>query len=186
MSPDKKKYVITAIILGVIAMSSGVLIGLTNLVTKGPISEYEAKQINNGIEEIFSGHENIHYSNDKDIEKDDVNKYVNHVYYVYDGKNENDSDNAFVGYAFKAEGSNNYGKIALIIGFNSSNNYENIYVIKNEQSFATTLNEEYIEKVKKGDRNIEDVSCGATYGAKTIRDMIKAADYVMNNIIIKY
>ena len=191
MSPDKKKYVITAIILGVIAMSSGVLIGLTNLVTKGPISEYEAKQINKGIEEIFSGHDNIYCSKDenkdKDIEKDENNnKYINHVYYVYDGTNENDSDNAFVGYAFKAEGSNNYGKIALIIGFNSSNNYENIYVIKNEQSFATTLNEEYVEKVKKGDRNIEDVSCGATYGAKTIRDMIKAADYVMNNIIIKY
>ena len=183
---NMKKYLITAVVLGSIAMASGLLIGATNLLTSGPIAAYEKNQINNGIKEIFSDHENIHYSNDQDIEKDDTNQYVTHVYYVYDGTNENDSDNAFVGYALRAEGSNNYGKIALIIGFNGSAFYKNISVIKNEQSFASTLNKQFIKKVKAGERSYEDVSCGATYGAKLIRDMIDNAESVIKNKIIKY
>ena len=181
-----KKYLVTAVILGSIAMGSGLLIGATNLVTRGPIAEYEKNQINNGIKEIFSGHEHIHYSNDQEVEVDKSNPYVTHVYYVYDGTNENDYDNAFVGYAIKTEGSNNYGKIALIIGFNSSAFYTNMSVVKNEQSFASTLNRKYITKVKAGEREIDDVSCGATYGAKLIRDMVNNAEDYIKNTLIKY
>ena len=179
-----KKYLVTAVVLGSIAMASGLLIGATNLVTRRPIADYEKNQINKGIKEVFNGYENIHYSNDQDIETDKTNQYVTHIYYVYDGVNEKDSDNAFVGYALKTEGSNSYGKIALIIGFNGSAVYENISVIKNEQSFASTLNKKYINKVKIGEREVEDVSCGATYGAKLIRDMVNnAEDYIKNNLV---
>ena len=41
--PNIKKYLMTAIVLGSISMASGLLIGATNLVTKGPIAEYEKK-----------------------------------------------------------------------------------------------------------------------------------------------
>lgn len=181
-----KKYLVTAVVLGSIAMASGLLIGATNLVTSGPIDEYEKNQINNGIKDIFGDYENIHYSNDQDIDVDENNPYVTHVYYVYDGTNKNDSDNAFVGFALKTEGSNNYGKISLIIGFNGNAVYESLSVIKNEQSFASTLNRKYITKIKAGEREIDDVSCGATYGAKLVRDMITNAEYVIKNKIIKY
>ena len=50
---DKKKYIITSITLGAIAASSGLLIGVTNLVTKDQITKNEENKINNGIKEIF-------------------------------------------------------------------------------------------------------------------------------------
>ena len=182
---NMKKYLVTAITLGAIAMCAGALIGATNLVTRGPIAEYEKNQINNGIKEIFDGYENIHYANDSDVQIDKNNPYVTHVYYVYDGTSENYADNAFVGYAIKTEGSNSYGKISLIVGFNSSAFYKSITVIKNEQSFASTLKRNYINAVKAGEREVDDVSCGATYGAKLIRDMVNNAEDVIKNQIIK-
>ena len=186
MPSNMKKYLITAITLGAIAMCAGALIGVTNLVTKGPIAEYEKNQINNGIKEVFTGYDHIHYSNDQDIEIDKSNPYVTHVYYVYDGINENDYDNAFVGYAIKTEGSNSYGKISLIVGFNSSAFYKNITVIKNEQSFASTLKRNYINPVKTGEREVEDVSFCATYGAKLISDMVNNAEEFIKTKLIKY
>lgn len=182
---NMKKYLMTAVVLGSIAMASGLLIGATNLVTSGPIAEYEKNQINSGIKAIFSDCENLYYSNDEDVEIGKDNPYVTHIYYLYDGTNENDYDNAFVGFALKTEGSNSYGKIALIIGFDASANYESISVIKNEQSFASTLNKKYISKVKTKDREIDDVSCGATYGAKLVRDMIKNAQSIVEAQFIK-
>ena len=182
---NMKKYLLTAVVLGSIAMASGLLIGATNLVTSGPIAAYEKNQINNGIKAIFSDCENLYYSNDEDIEINKENPYVNHIYHIYDGTNENDNDNAFVGWALKTEGSNSYGKIALIIGFDGSGNYESISVIKNEQSFASTLNKKYINKVKVKEREIDDVSCGATYGAKLVRDMIKNAQSIVDAMFIK-
>ena len=182
---NMKKYLMTAVVLGSIAMASGLLIGATNLVTSGPIAAYEKNQINNGIKAIFSDCEHLYYSNDEDIEIDKDNPYVNHIYYLYDGTNENDYDNAFVGFALKTEGSNSYGKIALIVGFDASANYESISVIKNEQSFASTLNKKYINKVKVKEREIDDVSCGATYGAKLVRDMIKNAQSIVESQFIK-
>ena len=182
--PNVKKYLITAIILGSIAMGSGLLIGATNLVTSGPIAEYEQTQINEGIKGIFNNpeYQNVHYGKEEDVEKSDNNKYVNHVYYVYSGTDENDENNTLVGWAFKTEGSNNYGKIALIIGFNSDAVYKNLSVVKNEQSFASTLKKKYITKVQTGERNIADVSCGATFGAKLVRDMINDAQDVANKM----
>ena len=67
---NMKKYLVTAITLGAIAMCAGALIGATNILTKGPIAEYEKNQINNGIKEIFDGYENLHYANDIDAEID--------------------------------------------------------------------------------------------------------------------
>ena len=69
--PNVKKYLMTSIILGSIAMASGLLIGATNLVTSGPIAEYEQTQINNGIKEVFKGYDNIHYAKDEDVEQTD-------------------------------------------------------------------------------------------------------------------
>ena len=51
-------------------------------------------------------------------------------------------------------------------------------MITNEQSFATTLNKNYITKVQEGTRELDDVSCGATYGAKLVRDLINEAGEV--------
>ena len=48
-----KKYVLTAVTLGLIAMASGALIGATNLITADRIAENEVKKINASFVEIY-------------------------------------------------------------------------------------------------------------------------------------
>ena len=164
-----KKYLITAITLGSIALASGLLIAATNLVTVGPIKEYETKQFNKGIQNIFGEDAKADKEDKKEIEGSDFD-YVSGYYEV------KDNSDKYIGYLFSAEGSNPYGKIELIIGFSyDSPTLINFVVLKNEQSFASTLKKKYIKEVQAGEREIDDVSCGATYGAKLIKSMIDEA-----------
>ena len=69
-----------------------------------------------------------------------------------------------------------YGKISLLIGFNLDNQFLSLSIITNEQTYASTLKDNYIDLLNKGERDLDDVSCGATYGAKLVRDMIKESN----------
>ena len=171
---SKKHYVITSITLGLIAASSGALIGLTNLLTKDKIIENENNKINAGICEIFGKTATI-------SSKSDISgyKYTSLVYHVT--VEENDQ---FV--AFKTEGSNMYGKVSLLVGFNLNSNDEYVFtglsVITNEQTYASTLVANYLEPLNKGERELDDVTCGATYGAKLVRDMVNEAKEAANKL----
>ena len=170
MSSDKKKYIVTSITLGLIAASSGLLIGLSNLITSERIVQNEIERVNKGIKSIF-GEEAI-------ISKEyDLSGYQ-YVKYVYEVSN---VDN-LIGYAFKTSGSNMYGKISLLVGYNASLEFSNISVVTNEQTYASTLVDNYVIPVQEGVRDIDDVTCGATYGAKLIRDMIKEASEVVKEL----
>ena len=168
--PNMKKYILTAVTLGVIAMTSGLLIGATNLITADRIAENEVKKINASFVEIYgegtTGTEN---------ESFDFNNYtyLKTQYEIFDGNGEN------IGMAYRTLGSNAYGKVSLIVGFVNGSGFRYVYygisVVINEQSFATTLEENYFVPVKNNEREIEDVKCGATYGATLVRDMIKEA-----------
>ena len=159
--PNKKHYIITAITLGCIAAGSAALIGVTNLVTKNQIVKNEQNKITKGLTSIFG--DGITITEDADL---DTYKYVNHYYKLDEGK-----------MAFRTSGSNMYGQVSLIIGFNYTD-FVKMVVVTNEQTYATTLNDEYINHVNDGNREIDDVSCGATYGAKLVRDMINEATEV--------
>ena len=172
---NTKRYVITAITLGIIGAASAAIIGVTNLVTREQIKQNEQNKINEGIAEIFGQNSTI--LNTQSIENE---KYTNTVYFVKaDEKNQ---------YAFRADGSNMYGKISLLVGFNELNQFKGISVIVNEQTYASTLVNKYIDPMKKADNKdkaLEDVSCGATYGAKLIRDLVNDARSVVNKINAK-
>ena len=162
-----KKYITVAITLGAIALCSGLLIGATNLLTAGPIKDNEAREIEKGIKKIYG--ENASKSETETFESKRFT-YVTERYSVLE-------NNVLTGYAYKTEGSNSYGKIALIIGIDSDDfSFEGLYVIKNEQTYASTLVANYINPLNE-DKNLEahDVVCGATYGAKTVRAMIEDA-----------
>ena len=179
-----KKYIFTAITLGAIAAGGALLIASTNMITRGPIAENEKKAINKGIANVFDGYEHIYYSSDEDVEKDTkTNPYVDHIYFVKDGLVENDENNQVIGYALRTSGSNQYGKLSLIVGFNTSYAYKGLSVVVNEQSFASTLNKKYIIPVQKGERKLDEVSCGATYGATTVRDMVANATDMVKKIV---
>ena len=167
---NMKKYLVTAVTLGVIAMASGLLIGLTNMVTRDQIVQNEINNINKGIGEIFGKEASI-----KEQEAVKDYQYVSERYVV-------EENNAVSGYAFKTVGSNSYGKVSVIIGF-ASNDYafKGLYIITNEQTYASTLVENYIDPLNEGNREVADVSCGATYGAKLVRDMINEAKQAAEN-----
>lgn len=165
---NSKKYILTSVILGSIAAVSAGLIAVTNLVTEKKIKQNEQNKINLGISEIFGKGSLV--KSEKDLNE---YKYTVYLYEIENNANE------FLGYAFRSEGSNMYGKISLIAGFSAqSHNFMSLYLIKNEQTYASTLVDNYISPLNSNDRELEDVSCGATYGAKLVRDMVNEAKTV--------
>ena len=167
---DKKKYIITAITLGAIAACSGALIGVTNLVTKDRIAQNEKNKINAGIVEIFG--ENASIWTSSEIKN---HKYVKEGYDV----GINGYASAF---AYKTTGSNAYGKISMIVGFDHSCQFVGVYMISDEQTYASTLEDNYITSINGGG-SIDDVKCGATYGATLVKEMINDAQSCVDEII---
>ena len=167
---DKRHYIITSLTLGAIAAASAALIGLANLITKGQIAKNEKNKIKVGIVEIYG--KNATISSELSLDEENY-QYVETLYDVKDNEEKQ------LGYAFRTTGSNMYGKISMIVGFNESDHgFIGIYVTVNEQTYASTLEDNYIVPLNGGERDVEDVSCGATYGAKLIRDMINEAKEV--------
>ena len=167
MSNDMKKYIFTAVTLGLIAASGALLIEGTNMLTRDRIAENEITLINNGMKKIYG--EQAQTSEAQDVAN---YQYVTKAYQIVD------DNNAPLGYAFRTDGSNNYGKISLIIGFNQEHVYKGLSVIANEQSFANDLKKGYLDYIQDGSQTIDDVSvsCGATYGAKLVRAMVLEAE----------
>ena len=172
--PNTKHYIITAITLGLIGAASAGAIGLTNTITKNKIAENEANKIQAGIAEIFGQNSTI-----LDEQNLDGEEYAKVLYTVKTNDSENNQ------YAFRTDGSNMYGKISLLVGFNDLNQFKGMSIIVNEQTYASTLVENYVDPIKNADNKeeaIEDVKCGATYGATLIRDMINDAAGVVTKI----
>lgn len=169
---DKKKYIITSITLGVIAAASGALIGATNLLTRNQIAKNEKNKFNAGIASIFGENSSVF-----ELEKEFKDyKYINES---YDVKNSEDSQ---IGWAIKTTGSNMYGKISMIIGFNASKVRLGTYLVVNEQTYASTLVANYIDPLNDGSRDLLDVKCGATYGATLVKNMIDEAQNYVNGL----
>ena len=166
---SKKHYIITSVTLGAIAAVSAGVIGLTNLITKGSIAKNEKARIQKGISEIFG--ENA------EIVSEFAIKDNNYSYLVYGYEIKND-ESGLDKYAIRTSGYNTYGKVSLLVGVSESESYEFAFsrmsIISNEQSYAATLEDEYIDLVNEGRIDVEDVTCGATYGATLVRNMINS------------
>ena len=147
-------------------MVAGALIGVTDLLTRDTIAKNEVKKINEGFANVFG--EGANGKEDENFEYNNFT-YLKAKYAIYD------ANGTEIGSAFRTLGSNSYGKISLIIGFTSDNAYKGLSVVINEQSFATTLEDNYLTPLSKGKRDISDVSCGATYGATLVKNMIDEA-----------
>lgn len=170
--PNKKHYIITAITLGAIAMGSAALIGAANLITKNRIEQNEIKKFNEGITAIFG--EN---SSSSPFSLDINDHYLVSSYHV-------DKNEETYGWAVRTTGSNMYGKISMLVGFTyESKSFIGIYLISNEQTYATTLVENYVTPLNDGDIGLDDTKCGATYGATLIREMVSEAQDYVNGII---
>ena len=173
MANNAKKYIITAVTLGVIAAASAGLIGLTNLFTAKQIAKNEQNRIKAGIVEIFADDAEI--LEEKAVSDKEL-KYTNYEYTLNKGV------------AFRTTGSNMYGKISMLVGYGkgiipgsseTSYKFAGIYLITNEQTYASTLVENYVTPLNNDDINYDDVKCGATYGATLIKEMIEETNKIM-------
>ena len=168
---SKKHYILVSITLGAIAAVAAGVIGLTNLVTKDRIAENEQKRIQAGIVDIFGENAEI-------VEEFTV-KNQGYVVYGYQIKND---ESELDKYALRTTGSNSYGKVSLLVGVSEDSEthdfaFTALSVIVNEQTYASTLEDEYLDVINEGG-DINDVNCGATYGAKLVREMInQSIDY---------
>ena len=162
---NTKKYIMTAVTLGLIAMSGALLISLTNLITKETIKQNEKNNIESGIKEVFDLGKNAKISDGGEVTG---YQYIEHYYSVMAEAN----TPSLAGLAFRTTGSNMYGKISLIIGIGVNGDFKGLSIITNEQTYAATLVDNYIDPLNDGTREVADVSCGATYGAKLVRDMV--------------
>ena len=172
MASDMKKYLITAVTLGLIAAGGALLIAGTNMLTKDRIKENENTKVREGLAKIYGVSADKLASSVENLPEGKDFDYVINSYYEVKDENE-----APLGYAFRTEGSNSYGKIILIVGFSQDYLYKGLSVVENGQSFATTLNNKFLNPLVKDGKTIDevDVSCGATYGAKLVRDMVNDA-----------
>lgn len=166
---DKKHYIITALTLGLIGAGSALLVGGANLLTKDRILENEKKKVEQGIATIFGESSSVQKEQSKDDAGLTEYRYVQTIYTINQEATE-------IGYAIRTTGSNLYGKISLIIGYSkSSKAFAGLTIVSNEQTYASTLVENYIDPLNAGQRDLDDVKCGATYGAKLVHDMVNEA-----------
>lgn len=173
MPKNVKKYVLTAVILGGIAAVSGAAIGVTYLVTHEQIAINAKERIEKGLLEIYP---DAKFSDAIEIDNDD--KYLE-CYYTAT------KQETLQGYIFQVTGSNSYGKISMLVGISTSFDIGHIYLVTNEQSYAQTLVDNFVNPYNKDKKTMsdEDVKCGATYGGKLVKGMAEAAQtWAKNNL----
>lgn len=170
--PSKKHYILTAVTLGAIAGISAGLISLANLVTADRITKNEEARIDKGVDAIFGvgSKKEVYEKELKEFEKLDKSYKVIR-------------NDVTTGWAIRATGSNMYGKISMIVGFDyETKQFLGTYLITNEQTYASTLVDNYVTPLNEGKRQLDDVSCGATYGATLVKDLVNAAQSYVNDV----
>ena len=157
------KYFKISSVLALISLICALIIGGTNLLTSSVIKANKEKTELETIQKIFADYDN---NNSQELESNNaaINKKIL----------AKDKDNNELGYIYNVSGKNAYGTISLMVAIKDGSLYQ-VEFITNEQSFATALNKKYLDPLMAGERQLEDVSCGATYGAKLVRDMVKEA-----------
>jgi Predicted NADH:ubiquinone oxidoreductase, subunit RnfG len=160
-------YLKTSLILCAIAGISAALIGVVNYFTAPIIIDNNAKKENAAFEKIFAN------STFTELEISGEKSYIINAWEAIDAVS------TAQGYVYKLSGKNSYGGITLLTGINLSLNVESVVITENTESFASTINS-YVESTynsgnKVSDIDNVDVKCGATYGAKLIRNMLKEA-----------
>ena len=166
---DKKFITIGLILGGMSAVAAGILGGV-NLLTKKTIEDNDKKAQNTALKKVFS--DAASYSDDpKEVNSEEYN-YVLEEYEAYK------EDESVLGYVYYTSGKNAYGSISLMVGIRDDR-IANYVVVTNTQSYATTLEENYIGKFLADPNNVDfdsiDTHCGATYGATLVKNMCDQA-----------
>ncbi len=170
-----KKYTITALILGLIAGICATLIVLLNLLTAPIVEQNTLAKKEKLCQEIF-----VEYNMDFSLTTTEgfESSYIKEKIEVHD------KNDKFLGYIYTVSGQNAYGVIELLVGINDDYLLEGVRFITNGQSFSSEadshLNNQYkdnmsLEDILAIDLTKSDVTAGATYASKLIRELVTAA-----------
>ena len=165
----KSKILKVSITLAAIAGISAGLIGVVHAITAPVIA-------NNAIKQLES-QKKIPFGKDVDIsdKENDLSQFT--LSYV---KNSWDAtkDGTKVGTLFKTSGTNQYGSVTLLIGVYNNGDLTQRSILENSETYKSTLEDNYINLFNKADDKkaaLNNVKCGATFGANLINSRISEA-----------
>ena len=181
MKKDVLHYLKVGGILCAIGAGSALLIGLTNVLTEGPIKKNQEANEQKALKNIYSK-DDVDFGEKTDI-KEDSKEYKYLLSYWNPTKKGETADETY-GYIFKTHGAdkNNYGTVTMLVEITTKFEVGKISIVENTESYATTVQNDYVDKYNKGEIGLNDVNCGATYGATLIKEMSEAAkNYCVSN-----
>lgn len=189
------KYLKISAVLASIALVCSIILAAMNLMTSPIISKNKEQTELQTIQKIFS-----EYNQEKSsVVESDNEAIIKKILAA-------DKDGNALGYIYNVSGKNAYGTISLMVAIKDGSLYQ-VEFVTNEQSFASTVESHLHSSYPASDKkSIElgfssnassdkvgslteeevddvDVKCGATYGAKLIKELIKIAfdDYNKTN-----
>ncbi len=171
------KYLKVSLTLATIASGSALLIGLMNLATVNPINTNKANRIKNGLAELYpnltsySAHDFLEEGEEGFEAQYSATAFpcIKTLYLV-------DTNASARGYVYSTTGKNSYGQVNLLFSVNEGKVGE-IFVVTNTETYGQTLEENYVDLYNYGllENGLADVKCGATFGAKTVKQQCDEA-----------
>lgn len=165
------KYFKTALILTIISGVCALLIAGVNSFTSKVIAANEFAKKEAIYQEIFP-----EYDGEKTGLPITEGFTSSYILEKVEAKN---SNGELIGYVYTVSGSNAYGEIELLVGITADGTLESVQFLTNGQSFSTEtenhVNGSYTSGLTSTDVNNIDTACGATYGAKLVKELVSAA-----------
>lgn len=165
-----KKNIIIALVLMCIAGLSGLAISSVNKLTAPIIEENATKKERELCVSIFTAYdEEKSEVVDSGFSDPAINKKIV----------AKDNNGNTLGYIYSVSGKNAYGNIALLVGISQELKLVSVEFLENGQSFASEVvnhvNDSYSSGIDQNDVLDIDTSCGATFGAKTVQELVNIA-----------
>lgn len=160
----KKALLSGAVLCGLCGVMALAIVG-ADFLTKETIAHNNIEKEKEGLVKVFGS--NADYGEAIKVD-DPAYPHLEKYWVVKVDSNE-------VGRVYRGYGRNGYGDISLLYGLDASFRLGNVITLANSESYGTTLKENYLDVIDSAsdkDAALEEVKCGATYGAKLCRSII--------------
>ena len=165
----KKNFKI-AVILMVIAAICGLAVSGMNMITAPIIEENQAIKEAKICQLIFADY-------DKDKSEKTTEGLSNEA--IVKRVEARNASGKLLGYIYTVNGSNSYGAISLLVGIDTDGKLVSAEFLQNGQSYGKQV-EAHVNSSYNSGLTLEDISnidtkCGATFGAKTVKELVTIA-----------
>ena len=163
MKKYMKRAFLSGAVLGLLSGAMAILIVGADFLTRDTIARNAKEKERQGLVAIFGA--DAEYGEAMKIEG---SKYIQKYWTVTLHEVE-------LGRVYRGTGRNGYGEVSLLYGIDKMNGLGRVVTLANTESYGTVLKENYLDPLNAGsdkDAALNEVTCGATYGAKLCRDII--------------